>query len=175
MLSGIQQAITMTRLLYLWSVHFVFYCLCFTQYIVCIMAKKIIRAIIERASDGGYGIYCPDLDTVALFGYGLTEKEAKENLLENLDAHIEFYDEENKPMPPALNNGEIEFDYSYDFSGFFKSYPMFNVSELAKFLDINPSLLRRYKQRLAFASTEQKKKIEQGIQALAGKLGTVRF
>ena len=26
------------------------------------MATKVIKAIIEKASDGGYGIYCPDLE-----------------------------------------------------------------------------------------------------------------
>ena len=33
--------------------------------------KKII-AIIEKASDGGYGIYCPELKGVSLYGHGLT-------------------------------------------------------------------------------------------------------
>jgi predicted RNase H-like HicB family nuclease len=139
------------------------------------MTKRIIHAVIERASDGGYGIYCPDLEDLALFGYGLTEEEAKENLKENLDEHIEFYAEQNKPMPSSLNNGEVEFDYSYDFSGFFKAYPMFNITELAKYLNINSSLLRRYKQGLAFASNEQRKKIENGLRVLSQKLGTVRF
>lgn len=139
------------------------------------MATKKINAIIERASDGGYGINCPQLEDTLLFGYGLTEEEAKENLKENLEELLEFYDEQNNSLPSALNNGDIEFCYIYDFSGFFKSYPMFNVSELANYLGINSSLLRRYKQGLAFASSDQKKKIENGIQALANKLSTVKF
>ena len=135
--------------------------------------KKVI-AIIEKASDGGYGIYCPDLKGVALYGYGLTEKEAKENLQENMESVLEYYEEENKSMPEALNES-ITFEYRYDFSGFFKSYPFFNVSELAAMLGVNSSLMRKYKNGLAFASDEQRKKIEVGIHHLSKQLSTVRF
>ena len=139
------------------------------------MEKKKIKAVIERASDDGYGIYCPELEGLSLFGYGSTEDEAKSNLEENLEMFLDHYQEKNFPIPTALNEGKIDFDYKYDFSGFFKSYPIFNVSELAKEVNINSSLLRRYKQGLAFASPEQKKKIESGIHKLAERLITVRF
>ena len=136
---------------------------------------KSVVAIIEKASDGGYGIYCPDLEGVALYGYGLTESEAKENLQENLEAILEYYEEENKPIPEVLGTGEIAFEYKYDFSGFFKTYSFFNVSELAVMLGVNSSLMRKYKNGLAFASNEQRKKIEYGIHNLSKQLSTVRF
>ena len=131
-------------------------------------------AIIEKASDGGYGIYCPDLEGVALYGYGLSENEAKENLLENLEAIQEHYEEENLPAPSVLQ-GEIEFEYKYDFSAFFNAYPVFNVSELATMLGINSSLMRKYKSGLAFASGAQRKRIEKGIHSLSRTLSTVQF
>lgn len=137
--------------------------------------KTKVTAIIEKSSDGGYGVYCPDLQGISLFGYGLTEAEAKENLDENLEVLLEDYEEKNLPIPKLLNDGNIEFDFKYDFSGFFKSYPIFNVSELAKTIGINSSLLRRYKQGLAFASSKQKLKIENGIHSLANQLSTVQF
>jgi len=133
-----------------------------------------IVAIIEKASDGGYGIYCPDLNGVALFGHGLSENEAKENLQENLESILEYYEEENLSVPNMLQ-GEIEFEYKYDFSAFFEAYPMFNVSGLATSIGINSSLMRKYKKRLAFASESQRKKIEQGIHNLSNKLSTVQF
>lgn len=136
--------------------------------------KKII-AIIEKASDGGYGIYLPEMEGVALFGYGITEDEAKENLLENLESILEYYEEENQPVPEVLNDGDMEFEYRYDFSGFFKAYPIFNVSALADAVGVNASLLRKYKSGLAFASRQQKEKIEQGIHSLSEKLSTVQF
>jgi len=136
--------------------------------------KKTI-AIIEKASDGGYGIYCPELIGLALYGYGLTEDEAKENLHENIESILEYYEEENGSIPDVLNNGKLEFEYKYDFSGFFKTYPFFNVSELASMLGINPSLMRKYKNGLAFASKEQRKKIESGIHSISKKLSTIHF
>jgi predicted RNase H-like HicB family nuclease len=136
---------------------------------------KKVTAIIEKAKDGGYGIYCPDLAGVALYGYGLTEGEAKENLQENLESILEYYEEVCEPVPDTLNNGEIRFEYRYDFSGFFKAYPFFNVSELASVIGINSSLMRKYKNRLAFASEAQRKKIESGIQSLSKQLSRVQF
>jgi len=136
--------------------------------------KKVV-AIIEKASDGGYGIYCPDLEGIALYGYGLTEEEAKENLQENIESILEYYEEESKPVPEVLGTGKISFEYRYDFSGFFKTYPFFNVSELAIMLGVNSSLMRKYKNGLAFASGEQRKKIESGIHKLSKQLSTVQF
>ncbi|MDR0938031.1 MAG: type II toxin-antitoxin system HicB family antitoxin [Mediterranea sp.] len=139
------------------------------------MTTRKVNAIIERASDGGYGVYCPDIEGTALCGYGRTEEEAKSDLLEVLEMNIERFQEINEPLPEGLNGGDIEFEYSYDFSGFFQSYPVFNVSELAKYIGINPSLLRRYKTGEKFASREQRKKIEEGIHALARNLSAVSF
>jgi predicted RNase H-like HicB family nuclease len=135
---------------------------------------KTVIAVTEKASDGGYGIYCPDLTGIALYGYGLTEEEARQNLEENLAAIREHYEEENEPVPESIA-GSVTFDYRYDFSGFFKSCPVFNVSELATSIGINPSLMRKYKRGIAFASDRQRKKIESGIHALGQQLSVVRF
>ena len=110
-----------------------------------------------------------------MYGYGVTEDEAKENLLENLESILEYYEEENQPVPGMLNEGKLEFEYRYDFSGFFKAYSIFNVSGLAEAVGINASLMRKYKSGLAFASPRQKEKIEQGIHSLSEKLSTVQF
>jgi predicted RNase H-like HicB family nuclease len=136
---------------------------------------KKITAIIEKASDGGYGIYCPELEGIALYGYGLTEEEAKENLLDNLESVIEYYEEACNPIPEVLGTDKISFEYRYDFSGFFKAHPYFNVSELATMLGINSSLMRKYKNGLAFASNEQRKRIESGIHVLSKQLSMVQF
>ena len=95
--------------------------------------------------------------------------------MENLESILEFYEEENQPVPEALNGGDLEFDYRYDFSGFFKAYPFFNVSALAEAIGINASLLRKYKNGLAFPSRQQKEKIEKGIHSLSEQLSTVQF
>lgn len=137
------------------------------------MRTRTIQAVIEKASDGGYGIYCPDLDGVALYGYGETEEEAKNDLKENLDLLAE--ESKDQETLEKLNHGNIEFDYQYDISRFFKTYPFFNVSEFAKKIDMNPSLLRKYKQGICLASDNQKQKIETAIHQLAKELSVIRF
>ncbi|MDR1814109.1 MAG: type II toxin-antitoxin system HicB family antitoxin [Tannerella sp.] len=135
---------------------------------------KRIKAIIEKGSDGGYGIYCPDLDVV-LIGNGLTEQEAKDELHECLDMIVEHYSENGYELPEALNGGDVAFDYHYDFSAFFKAYPVFNVSGLAAAIGINPSLMRKYKNGHAFASSRQRAKIMKGLHTLSKRLSTVQF
>jgi predicted RNase H-like HicB family nuclease len=73
---------------------------------------KTIIAVIEKASDGGYGIFCPELKGVALFGYGQTEPEAKEGLMTNLENILEHYQEENLPIPDGIA-GNVRFEYKY--------------------------------------------------------------
>lgn len=82
---------------------------------------KII-AIIEKSEDGGYGIHTPSVN--GLFGYGLTEDEAKESLQEALDSQLEYFDETGKEIPEPLT-GEITFEYKYDLSGFFQKFPVY--------------------------------------------------
>jgi predicted RNase H-like HicB family nuclease len=135
--------------------------------------KKILNAIIEKAKDGGYGIYVSDVEF--LFGYGLTEQEAKQDLQEILEEKIEDYKARNIAIPAELNNGNIRFEYHYDFSGFFLAFPFFNVSALAKEAGLNTSLLRKYKEGLSFASPAQKKRLEGTIHKIAERLSIVNF
>lgn len=137
------------------------------------MATKLIDAIIEKSSDGGYGIYCPQLEGISLYGYGLTEEEAKKDLKDNLDIFIE--DNDIPDILKALNYGDLSFNYLYDISGFFKTYSFFNATELAKKINMNSSLLRRYKQGITLASHSQKQKFERAILELAKELCTVQF
>jgi predicted RNase H-like HicB family nuclease len=133
------------------------------------MAK--VTVIIEKSTDGGYGIYVPNAD--GLFGYGLTEEEAKEALQDAVDSQVEYYMEQGIEVPAMLTN--LEFEYKYDFSAFFQSFPFINVSEFARTIGINPSLMRRYKERLAFASEKQKAIIQTKFNEIINKMSTVQF
>jgi predicted RNase H-like HicB family nuclease len=135
--------------------------------------KKKLVAIIEKAEDGGYGIYVPEVEF--LFGYGLTEQEAKQDLQEILEEKIEDYKEQGVEIPAKLNNSNIVFDYRYDFSGFFQAFPFFNVSALAKEAGLNSSLLRKYKEGHAVASPVQKKRLEGTIHGIAKRLNAAAF
>ena len=132
--------------------------------------KKKVLAIIEKGEDGGYSIYAKDLNGV--YGFGLNEKEAKEDFAEVLSEQIEFMQQRtgNKSEFSAK-----DIEYKYDFTGFFKSFPYFNISELAKELGVNSSLLRRYKTGSAQASEKQKERIQECFDEMVNKLQAVKF
>lgn len=97
---------------------------------------KRIKAIIEKADDGGYGIYAEG-EGIPLFSSGLTEQEAKD----------EF---------ESLIHEQAKFIF-------------------AKSLDINPSLMRKYKSGIAKAGERQKDLIQRKFDDIVSRLSTVRF
>lgn len=135
------------------------------------MKTKKIEAIIEKAFDGGYGIYLPSIPGVTALGY--SEDEAKENLLDAINEVVSYRKENN--LPDNLNGGNVTIEYKYDLSGFFKSFDVFDVSSLANRVGINPSLMRRYKTGQAYISQAQKNRIEKGIHDMARQLLKVKF
>lgn len=132
---------------------------------------KII-AIIEKSENGGFGIYSPDFK--GLFGYGETEEEAKESLCDAIESQIEHYEENGKEIPETLQ-GDMQFEYRYDISAFFKAFPFINTSAFARTIGVNPSLMRKYKERIAFAGDKQKAVIQEGLNNIIKKLSTVQF
>ena len=134
---------------------------------------KTLKAIIEKASDGGYGIYIPEIPGIGVIGD--TEAEAKENLKDIIEMAIEHVEEtgDDTYYAPLLKAHKIE--YIYDLSGFFKTFNYFDVTSFAKRININASLMRRYKTGMSKASTKQKVKILEGIHSVADELYAVKF
>ncbi len=60
--------------------------------------------IIEKANDGGYGAYVPDLP--GCVGMGATREDVMENIVEAIRFHIEGLKAEGLPLP--LANSEAE-------------------------------------------------------------------
>ena len=135
------------------------------------MEAKKIEAIIEKASDGGYGIYLPEIPGIGVIGE--TEADAKNNLLEVVNDIVSYCRE--KGMTDNVYGGNIEFVYRYDPSAFFKTFNVFNVSSLAKAIGINSSLMRQYKAGKTYISETRKQQIEDGIHQLAGSMLHVKF
>lgn len=78
-----------------------------------------------------------------------------------------------KDVPDTLRG--IDFEYKYDIASFFECFKFISVSTFAKYAGINPSLMRQYKQRIAFASEAQKAKIEQAIHKAGKELISVQL
>jgi len=135
------------------------------------MKTKKVEAIIEKASDGGYGIYIPSIPGIGVIGD--TEDEAKENLLEVIsDIADQCKIDGVKDM---VNGGNLDISYRYHPSAFFKTFKMFNVSYLAKTIGVNSSLMRQYKSGKTYISEARKKQIEKGIHRLANELLEIKF
>jgi predicted RNase H-like HicB family nuclease len=60
--------------------------------------------IIERAADGGFGAYAPDLP--GCVGMGATKDETIQNMMEAIQFHIEGLQEEGLPIPVPTSEAE---------------------------------------------------------------------
>lgn len=133
--------------------------------------KKIV-GIIEKADDGGFSIYTEELNGV--FGYGLTEDEAKDDFIGVLHEQAEYF-KERKGDYPEWYDKDMQVEYVYDLSGFFLAFPIINASAFAKELGINESLMRKYKNRIAFAGEKQINIIKEGYSRLLTRMQAVKF
>lgn len=134
---------------------------------------KTIVAIIEKANDGGYGVWA-EKDGVPVTGYGETEAEAKQEFLDMINYYIEDIKEANEPIPDWYDD-DIQIEWKYDLSAFFQSFPFINASELAKTMNINPSLMRRYKTGQTKAGEKQKEQLNKEFKKIISKLELVCF
>lgn len=121
-----------------------------------------VTAIIEWWDDGTVSAYVPDFDRYGFNGQGKSVNEAKASMESCLEEYKEMFAEKGEPLPSELEG--LEFEYKYDIPSFFDCFKFINVSAFAEYAGINPSLMRQYKNRLAFASEAQKAKIAKAIQ-----------
>ena len=67
--------------------------------------------IIEKASDGGYCAYVPDL--AGCVGMGATHEEVVQNIIEGIKFHLDGLKEEGLPIPIANSEAEnLIFEYA---------------------------------------------------------------
>ncbi|MDR0893325.1 MAG: type II toxin-antitoxin system HicB family antitoxin [Mediterranea sp.] len=133
---------------------------------------KTIIAVIEKANDGGYAIYADEVQ--GAFSSGLTEQEAKSEFCEVLEGQAEFYKERKGEYPDWYANG-YNVEYRYDMSAFFMTFPFINVTEFAKCIGVNPSLMRKYKSGLVAAGEKQKNLIQGKLSEITRNLERVKF
>jgi predicted RNase H-like HicB family nuclease len=84
----------------------------------------LIKAIIERANDGGYAVYAPSI--AGGWGFGLTEDEAKKDFLQVIEEQAEYYKERTGIFPQWYQN-RYKIEYRRD-----KSYTLFKVLQTSK-------------------------------------------
>lgn len=133
---------------------------------------KTFTAIIEKGNDGGYSIYAEG--GAPVFGSGLDEAEARSEFEACLKEQAEFMKERQGEYPDWYAD-DLQVEYRYDMSAFFLAFPFINVTEFAKSVDINPSLMRKYKSGIAKAGEKQKDLIQRKLDDIVSRLSAVRF
>lgn len=129
-------------------------------------------AVIEKEKDG-YGIYVTNLKDHGLTGMGNSVESAKADLFEALDLLVSTYTDSEESIPKELNRPE--FIFKYDIPSFFEDFDCIKISKIGAKAGLNESLLRQYKNKLAFASEEQTNKIKNAIHELGKELLAVEF
>jgi predicted RNase H-like HicB family nuclease len=132
-----------------------------------------LKAIVELWDNGEYSIYVPDMKEHNLNAQGASVANAKANLMGAIDDYTKMYRDAGKAIPEEINHPV--FEYRYDMASFFDYFDLINISKLAKLSGINPSLMRQYKSRSAFASEKQSKRIQDAINKLGEELIAVRL
>jgi len=136
------------------------------------MENKKVKAIISR-SKTGFAIMMEGFDWA--ISYGDTIEEAKRDFEKFPQEYIETSKEVGKAIPPELNNGNLEFEYVYDLSGFFAHYNFLSPTKVARRMGMNTSLMRQYALGSTYVSSSRKKMIEREIYNMGKELLSASF
>ena len=131
----------------------------------------VIKIILER-SNTGYSAYAENIDGV--FTAGDNIEEIKENIKEVRGYQVEYLEEKGE-KEKAENLKTATLKYFIDLNCFFEYYSLFNKSELAKYIGINPSHLRRLSMENMELSDQKAQQIEQGLKRLSQELSQYCF
>lgn len=136
---------------------------------------KMIHAIIEPSKDG-YGLYYITPSLKGITSFGLTVEEVKKNASIVLKELVEYYTENNEPIPYELKDSNIDnlkIKFSFDLKYYFDHFKYLNITEFAKKIKLNSSLLRKYRKGLAYSSEEQFNNIRKGLHSIGKELETI--
>ena len=127
-----------------------------------------INLVLEK-SGTGYSAYSNDLPGLVTAG------ETFEEIIDNF-AEADYL-EENGKEKESKELRKAKLHYYLDLDTFFNYYSLFNKSELAKYLGINPSLLRRLSSNSNKVELSEKKalQIKNGLHKLAQELQHYNF
>ena len=132
------------------------------------MAEKVIKAILERGEDGGFVAYSNSVPGV--YANGQTEEEVKEEFVLMMEEQAEFMKERTGELP-EFAGAKVEFTYAL--SALFQAYPFLNASAFAKWIGINPSLMRKYKADISVPQGKNRELIQHGLASVAERLEEV--
>ena len=127
---------------------------------------------IEKDTDGSYIAYNTDTSPYTLIGRGDSVSDAKADFENSMSEVAQSERERTGSVPPILTHAP---KYKFDLSSLFDYYTMLNVSAFARFVGINSTLMRQYKQGNTYISERQLTKIEEGIHRLGTEFTNLRL
>lgn len=133
------------------------------------MVMKQIEAIIERAADGTFSVYC---ENEMFSGMGDTSEDAKKDMISQMTFYRDSAKEDGTSYPDWLD-GDYEIVYKFDTQSLLEYYSgILSLSGLEKVTGIHQKQLWAYlhgqKPRKA-----QIERIEKGLHALGAELQMV--
>lgn len=135
------------------------------------MEKKVIEAIIERAEDGTYDVYC----IKEMFsGAGTSVAEAKADMMTQMELFKTTAKEEGLRYPRFLD-GEFEISYTYDIKSILVYYVkngILSLSGLEKITGINQKQLWAYLNGTT-PRKAQAERIERGLNNFAKDINAI--
>jgi hypothetical protein len=125
---------------------------------------------IEKDTDGSYIAYNVDDSDFTLLGRGASVAEARADFNNSIKEIQSSFQDRGIAVPEELTAVP---EFKFDLSSLFEYYSMINVSAFARYLGINPALMRQYKKGDVYVSEKQLKKIEDGIHTLGKELASL--
>ena len=130
-----------------------------------------VKLILEKSATG-YSAYSNELPGLVTAGENF--EEIIENFNEVLEMQADYLEETGKNKEAEeLRNATVS--YFLDLETFFDYYSLFNKSELAKYLRINPSHLRKLSSASVELSEKKALQIKNGLHKLATELQQYNF
>lgn len=124
-------------------------------------------ALIEKGTDGTYGVFTPNLQST-IIGEGASVAEAKADFLNAYEDIKIAFAKTGEDMPSELK--DLEFEFQYDVASIFNYFDFINVSKFAKRVGINASLMRQYKSCGTAISEAQAKRIQTALREVGNEL-----
>lgn len=131
---------------------------------------KKIEAIIERAKDGTFSVYCI---SEMFNGMGETAEAAKKDMLGQMEFYKKTATVEGFSYPGFLDE-DFEVVYKFDTESLLEYYSgILSLSGLEKITGINQKQLWSYLHRKSKPRKAQVEKIEKGLHALGSELVSI--
>ena len=126
-----------------------------------------IEAIIERAKDGTFSVYCI---SEMFSGMGNSAEAAKADMRQQMDFYKKTAIEDNFSYPDFLNE-DFEIVYKFDAESLLEYYSgILSLAGLEKITGIHQKQLWNYLHRKSKPRKAQVEKIEKGLHALGSEL-----